>query len=365
MKKNACRLPALFLITAFLLVSCENDIDLFRKDQQKTYVVYGLLNSSGSLQQVKVRLTSVTDAPADELAADSSEFSAPPGLEVSVQEWYRQDYALFRFEPVDYDKQPGMFYHTRNTVYEARFHPDMDREYKLIISNPDSGDLVTSKIVPVPAPRLGSPTWPWIRYNFSDDKNPFNIRFREVPRVYVYLVKFTIRYLEVGFGNDSAIRESSYVFKPRYSDNPPAYDALRESLGTEHNRFMTRPYTYSIMSQVIPDRDSLLYRKLICFKVSVWGGDQNLRNYTELSDKFSDNRRYIFNNINNGIGVFGACGFSSCDGVLPDVEFMDSLPLHALTERLRFRSDLHRDGEFTIPSRPDDFITVIREIRNE
>jgi len=361
---------ALALALALLSGSCANDIDLFRQDQEKTYVVYGLLNSCDPLQQVKVRLTSISDAPLAELEADSTEFSAPEGLEIMVQEWDNQDYAIYNMEPVNYDKEPGLFFNTRNTIYESRFHPDLDMEYKLIISNPDSGELVTSKIVPVPAPALGSPTWPWIRYNFSNDADPFNIRFKEVPRVYVYLVRFTIRYLEVGFGNDSVIRENSYVFKPRYSNEPPRYETMRENTGKEHNRHMTRAYTYNVMRISIPDRDQVLYRQLICFKVSVWGGDQNLRNYVELGIKFTDNRRYLFSNINNGIGVFGACSYSACDGVLPDQAFLDSLPLHTRTADLKFRTALYKEithGEPLLLHQEEnqDFMDVIKEIGDE
>ncbi|MFH0761303.1 MAG: hypothetical protein V2A67_07345 [Bacteroidota bacterium] len=367
---SACRLLPVTLILVVLLVSCANDIDLFRQDQEKEYVVFGLLNSSDPLQQVKVRLTSISDAPLEELITDSSEFSAPENLQVMVQEWYNQDYAIYNLEPVDYEKEPGVFFNTRNTIYESRFNPDMDMEYKLIISNPDSGDLITSKIVPVPAPILGAPSWPWIHYSFSYDADPFNIRFKEVPRVYVYLIRFTIRYLEVGFGNDSVIRENSYVFKPRYSNDPPEYEATRENSGNEHNRSMTKIYTYNVMRISIPDRDQVLYRQLICFKVSVWGGDQNLRNYIELGTKFTDNRRYMFSNINNGIGVFGACSYSACDGVLPDQAFLDSLPLNTRTASLKFRTELYKERQSGMSFRPDnatdqDFIDIIKEIGNE
>jgi len=369
-KLSAYRLLPATLVLVVLLGSCANDIDLFRQDQEKTYVVYGLLNSCDPLQQVKVRLTSISDAPLEELVTDSSEFSAPEGLQVMVQEWSDQDYAIYSLEPVNYEKDPGLFFNTANTIYESRFNPDLDMEYKLIISNPDSGDLITSKIVPVPAPVLGAPSWPWIRYNFSNDADPFNIRFKEVPRVYIYLVRFTIRYLEVGFGNDSVIRENSYVFKPRYSNDPPEYESVRENTGTEHNRHMTKIYTYNVMRISIPDRDQVLYRQLICFKVSIWGGDQNLRNYVELGIKFTDNRRYMFSNINNGIGVFGACSYSACDGVLPDQAFLDSLPFHTRTASLKFRSNLYKEIKTGMPlpvnqAENEDFIDIIKEIGNE
>lgn len=366
----ACGLLPVALILILLSGSCANDIDLFRQDQEKTYVVYGLLNSCDPLQQVKIRLTSISDVPVEEMGSDSSEFSAPEGLTVIIQEWQNQDYAIFNLEPVNYAKEPGLFFNTRNTIYESTFHPDLDMEYKLIINNPDSGDLITSKIVPVPAPVLGAPSWPWIRYNFSNDADPFNIRYKEVPRVYIYLIRFTIRYLEVGFGNDSVIRENSYVFKPRYTNEPPVYESMRENTGNEHNRHMTKVYTYNVMRIAIPDRDQVLYRELICFKVSVWGGDQNLRNYIELGMKFTDNRRYMFSNINNGIGVFGACSYSACDGIMPDQAFLDSLPLNTRTASLKFRPTLYKEKVTEMPPsvnavQDQDFMDLIKEIGDE
>ena len=367
MKKRSVRIllmpPALFML--LLLNSCTNDIELFRKNQDKTYVVFGLLNSNDVNQQVKVRMTSVTDAPITDIVADSSEFSASPNLQVSIQEWQNNNCATFNLVPVFYSKEPGIFMNTRNNLYEVLITPSMDMDYKLLIINPENGDQVTSKIVPVAAPKLGAPTWQWIRYNFSLDADPFNVRFYEVPRAYVYIVRFTIRYIEVITSGDTVFRQNSYAFKPVFVDDPPQYSPTRENLGNEHNQHMNRNYTYGMFDQIIPDRPEVSFRQLICFELSVWAGDQNLRNYTEFGIKFNDNRKQLFTNINNGIGFFGACSHADCTGVLPDQDFLDSLPHYYRTSRLKFLNSLY---ETSLPSvhRPNDsFISIIREIRNE
>lgn len=338
------RLPTwlIFMMLAVVLSSCENDIRLFNPDQEKAYVVFGLLNSTDPLQQIKIRLTSVTDAAITGLPVDSSEFSAPPGLQVSVQEWFRDQYAVYPFVPVTFSKDPGLFENIRNDVFEASFYPNPDMAYKLIITNPENGDLITSKILPVPAPKLGAPNWPWIRYNFSLDGDPFNIRFREVPRAHVYLVQFVIRYIEVYTNGDTIYQEAAFMHHPRYSSDPPEYSPRHENLGNEHNQHMTKRFTYNVFDEKIPDREGVSYRQLICFEVDVWGGDQNLRNYTELGIRFTDNRKQVFTNVVNGIGFFGACSHAGCTGILPDRDFMDSLPLYPRTSRLKFRSELFR-----------------------
>ena len=254
---------------------------------------------------------------------------------------------------------------TRNELYEARITPFMDMDYKLIITNPGNGEVVESKIVPVPAPKLGSPNWSWVRYNFSLENDPFNIRFNEVPRVYVYLVRFTIRYIEVYVGGDTLVQSGSHVFRPRYVDDPPEYSAVRENFGNQHNQHMNKRYTYNVFDLVIPDRTDVSYRQLICFEISVWGGDQNLRNYTEYGIKFKDNRKQFFTNINNGIGFFGACSHTDCTGVLPDQDFMDSLPLYSRTSHLRFRTGLYRPANIPVIHSSDDFLSLIPEIRYE
>ncbi|HBB91319.1 MAG TPA: hypothetical protein DC042_06290 [Bacteroidales bacterium] len=360
MKVN--QLIIIALPSLFLLSSCGNDIDLFREGQEKTYVVFGLLNSSSTLQQVKVRLTSITDASVTDISLDSSEFSAPENLQVSIQEWHQNYYATYPLEPVRYSKEPGVFLNTRNDVFETRITPYPDMEYKLIITNPDNGDLVTSKIVPVPEPELGAPTWSWIRYNFSDTVNPFNIRFKEVPRVYVYLIRFTIHYIEVYANGDTLRKQASHVFRPRYVDKPPVYNPIRENFGNEYNRSMNKRYTYNVFETVIPDFSLVSFRQLICFEVSVWGGDQNLRSYTEFGAKFNDNRKNFLNNVNNGIGFFAACSNKGCMGILPDQEFMDSLSIYPRTAFLKFRKDLFiTDRSLETPSNVP-FSTLIREV---
>lgn len=355
----------IILLPLFLLLlqACDSNIDLFRENQEKKYVVFGLLNSTDALQQVKIRMTSVTDTVITSIIADSMEFSATPNLKVTIQEWYNNFYATYPLAAVRYPKEPGIFINTSNDLYEARFTPFINMDYKLIITNPENGDIIESKIVPVPAPKLGAPTWPWIRYNFSNEADPFNIRFTEVPRINVYLVRFTINYIEVYTGGDTLMQNASWVFPPNFVDDPPEYSPTRENIGNEHNHHMTKAYTYRVFDQLIPDRSGLSYRQLICFDVAVWGGDQNLRNYTEFGIKFNDNRKQVFTNINNGIGFFGACSHSDCTGVLPDQDFMDSLPLYPKTSRLKFLTGLYRTEPIPAVRPADHFLTLIPEIR--
>lgn len=353
------------LLPLLLLSSCDSGIELFYADQSKTYVVFGLLNSTDTIQQVKIRMTSVTDAPISEISNDSTEFSVTPALQVSIQEWHNNFYATYPFDRVPYIKEPGIFLNTRNDVYEARFTPFMDMDYKLIINNPDNGDLIESKILPVPAPKLGAPTWPWVRYNFSNEADPFNIRFYEVPRVYIYLISFSINYIEVNAGGDTLNLHASWVYPPRYTDDPPDYNPKLETIGGELNQHITGRHTYSLFQQLIPVDSTVVFRQLICFDISVWGGDRNLRNYTEFGLRFDDNRKQLFTNINNGIGFFGACSHSDCTGILPDQDFMDSLPLNPRTAGLKFRTSLYRTGHALSVRNHDSFLSLIREIKNE
>ncbi len=363
MKIRIIILTSLLLI--ILLPACNNDIALFNNNQQKSYVIFGLLNSTDSLQQVKIRMTSVTDAPISDLSNDSTEFSANPNLIVTIQEWQKDYCAIFPMKRTLYSKEPGLFFNTRNDIYQALITPDTDMDYKLMITNPDNGDLITSKIVPVQPPKLGSPTWPWVRYNFSNEADPFNIRFNEVPRAHVYLVQFTIHFIEVYENGDTIQQHSSFVHQPRYVDNPPEYSPVHLNLGSEINQHMSKKFTYNVFDEVIPDRSGLKYRQLICFEIAVWGGDQNLRNYLEFGIKFSDNRKQVFTNIVNGIGFFGACSHVGCTGILPDQDFMDSLPLFPRTSRLKFRTDLYKTGPQTKAISHDDFLSLIPEISNE
>ncbi len=354
-----------FLPLLLLFQACNSDIDLFRENQEKQYVVFGLLNSTDPLQQVKIRMTSVTDASIVDVSTDSTEFSANPNLQVTIQEWQKDFYAAYPLKPVEYSKEPGIFFSTRNDLYETWFIPYTNLTYKLLITNPDNGDVIQSKIVPVSKPKLGAPTWPWIRYNFSLEGDPFNIRFYEVPRVYVYLIRFTISYIDVSVTGDTLPQKAHWVFQPLYVDDPPDYDPERLNLGDEHNQHMTKRLAYRAFDELIPDRTDLNYRQLICFEVSVWAGDQNLRNYTEFGIKFNDNRKQVFTNINNGIGFFGACSHVDCTGILPDQDFMDSLPLHSKTSRLKFRTNLYRPPEMLQTQANNDFLSLIREIRHE
>ncbi len=351
-----------FLMITLLVQGCQNDIDLFNPDQQRTYVVFGLLNSTDPLQQVKIRMTSVTDAPISELMADTAEFSAPPGLDVSIQEWQNDYYAVFPLQKVTYPKDPGIFFNARNDVYQAMISPYPDMFYKLMIVNPADGTLITSKIYPVQAPKLGAPTWPWIRYNFSNEGDPFRIRFNEVPRANVYLIQFAIRYIEVNLAGDTVQLVKTYVHKPRFVDDPPEYSPKHLNLGNEHTQPMTMKGTYNIFNQIIPDNPEVVWRQLICFEIAVWAGDQNLRNYTELELKFTDNRKQGFTNIINGIGFFGACSHSDCTGILPDKEFMDSLPLYSRTSHLKFRTDLYKQGTQPAPANKNDFFSLIPHV---
>ena len=363
MNKLVYRLCTFFLSGMLLLAGCSNEIDMIEEGSVPVFVVFGVLNTTDSLQQVKVRTSSVAREGTDNLFSDSSQFLPNPGIKVLVRESWEGQIEDHEFRAVEYPKLNGSFFTTGNPIHEAFFSLRTNRTYRLEVNEPDGAPMVASEIQPVAQARLGAPNWPYIGYSFSDEMSPFNIRLKTVARAYMYLIAFRVHYLEVDHAGDSVMQVAGFLFEPRYYDNPPEYSPHRETFGFDLNKQMPFQYTLNILRRIIPVDPAVDFRQLRYFEVSVWAGDRHLKNFIQMNERFDDDRSLYFNNIQNGVGVFGSCSHVECPGIYPDPILMDSLVNSKLLQPLGFRPGFFR--RFAQPSGAAEPLTLTKILSYE
>lgn len=316
---------AVFWLLLLLLYSCSNEIDLFTVDYEKSYVVFGFINCTDGDHQVKIRKTSVHAADNSTIYQDEEEFLPPSRLTASIIESSGNGVTGYDLHEVLYGKNPGPFFLTGNVVHEVSFATDPDRLYTLKIVDPEMDVAITAETSAIPDPKLVTPSWPFIRYGFSSEADPFTMRVKSVPRIYIYLFSFRVHYLEVMKSGDSILQLAHHDFPPRYVDKPPVYNPKRATFGHDVGISVSLTYTLNLLREMIPDIEDLDHRQLQYFEVTVWGGDRYVKDFYLLNERFSDNRKFQFGNVDNGIGYFGAVSHTGCIGIYPDHEFMDSL----------------------------------------
>jgi hypothetical protein len=149
MKYTLNLLYLIFLLP--FLYSCSNKLDVNAEWKDIT-VVYGLINQNDSIHYVKITKAFLGEGDALSFAqiADSSNY--PDKLDVKIEEWRftsSTDSSLHHTYQLDTtyitNKDSGVFYYPTQLVYYFKAQLDTVYTYKLIITNKNSGKLVTAQ----------------------------------------------------------------------------------------------------------------------------------------------------------------------------------------------------------------------------
>ncbi|MCK5820958.1 MAG: hypothetical protein KAH17_03685, partial [Bacteroidales bacterium] len=182
-------------LVILVLHSCANDIKLFPDDVPSMYMIYGILDSNDSVQQIKVRKTFGGSDTQNNLAGNSDLFLPAEDISVVVVTGAGDDSVIYEFRSKEYDKDVGFFASDHNPVHEAEFIPIQDHYYKLILDDPDLSEPITATLKAIGPPLITYPFTGDAYYRFADIYNPFYFQFTATGQV--HLQQFFINYLEI------------------------------------------------------------------------------------------------------------------------------------------------------------------------
>ncbi len=330
----------MIVLIVSLLSSCANEIDLFPDDVPSRYMVYGILDADDSIQQIKVRKTFAGEDAQIQLAENSDLFLPDPSIEIFVEEQNSDGENRIDFSVVNYPKDIGYFANDRNPVHQANFTPVKGNYYKLTILDPELDMPVTAVLKAIPTPLIAYPFVGNALYNFADTVNPFFFKFSATGEV--HLQQFYVNFIEIDDSGDTTYHHNRFDLRPRYKDSTYRVNY--------YTRSMSLGYIFNIIRSKVVEKPEVTKRLLHSFDYKVWAGDQVMSNYLQFAEKFPDNRKMYFSNIENGFGFFAASSHAEIQNIYPTQPFYDTLILDPVTRDLkflkyRFQGEFVREGE--------------------
>jgi hypothetical protein len=290
------------------MIACESEIDLYPDETINEVVIYGILDCSTSGQLIKIgRLGS--PKVSDDNVFESLIRIDPDTVQVSVQAWSGELYGTYSLTPVDSSGEASSM-----ASFTGSFEPYEFMEYKLLVNGRNSGIIASGKTLPLSDPKILRPGMSGMPVSMGDSMDYFEFKYSTVPRAMIYKLQMTIQYAEISENGDTLFCEKEYGFSPVYVDDPPEYIDSRINYGKEVTRAFAPSYLLNVFNRIVEiDRD-VSFRVLYRIGFTVWAGDAVLRNYLQMAEKYDDNRKQFFSNINGGYGLFACSSHSVVEG---------------------------------------------------
>ncbi|HTX89219.1 MAG TPA: hypothetical protein VMC08_09540 [Bacteroidales bacterium] len=304
-----CLKPAvLFLMFLPLLYACNKDLNV-NADWQEITVVYGLLNQSDSVHDIKITKAFLGPGNALDFAkiADSSNFPDP--LDVTMEEWSGSTLVkTFTFDTVTiHDKEAGdsIFYFPDQLVYRTVGNMGVGDTYKLFIRNPRTGSEVTSQTTLIHPFAIDKPQ-SYTKVTYEPGKNTV-VEWDPAVNGRRYQLEIRFHYLEFPVGDTTAAnKKDKYVNWLVFSDVESA--TLNPPPGASTMKYnIPGDAFYVVLGGNIPvDPNVSRTARDVEYIFSVASDDLNT--YMEVTEPSNTivQERPTFTNITNGIGLFAS-----------------------------------------------------------
>jgi hypothetical protein len=298
--------------------------------------VLGCLDGTGPLQQVKVRRLISGNLDAHLMINDPAYYLPDKSLEVFLENARGEK---VRLDPVLYPPQSGGdFAQDSNRIYETTvFQTTPGLRVWLEIDDPANGKTITSAINTVGQAAFGYPAKGSLKgkFRFTDSQRPFHIEYSQAP---ASIWTVSVKYVDYLLNGGSVCRKVTY--------NGPAWYGPHSDLHISQS--FPLEYLWKIFNLSVPDDPDIDYRKFYRFDFTVWNGDSTLSNYMDVADRFTDNRKQYFCNIEGGMGLFFSVSHDRIRDIWPNDPFCAVLANADTLKHLKF-SPYPYEGPYTDP----------------
>ncbi len=244
MKRIRFLLPVLLLI----VFSCSTDFDINGEWKDIT-IVYGLLDQSEDTAFIKINKAFLGEGDAMFMAQiqDSNEYQYK--LEVRIDEYdtLNNFHRSFNLDTITvHDKKPGDFYYPTQTLYYAlidTLYPD--KEYRLFIRNPKTGNTFSGKTMLVRQARFEKPKPSLKTIDFTESgTSPMEWTSTYKGRIYQPMIRFHYKEVSASAPTDTIYQVVEWPF-PAYKSK---YLNGNEDMGTTYSN----PFFYDLLRSKIP-----------------------------------------------------------------------------------------------------------------
>jgi hypothetical protein len=326
------------LSLAFLLgatISCNNEIELYPTNAPEMLFVLGCLDGTGTLHQVKIRKLISGNKDASQMINDPTYYLPDTSLRVYLEE---PSGAQLQMNRVMHPPQTaGVFAQDSNLFYELTgYNPSPDRTYLLRIESQDTTKEITAHLRSLKPVNFDYPTQEsalHVKYNLTDPKRPFQVIYSLQA---ASILTISLKYVDVLVNGDTICRKANHILPPAFIPKPAGGNQF--PLG----------YLWQIFDRSIKDEPGVDLRLFYSFDFTVWTGDSAIANYLYFNEKFSDNRKQNYSNIDGGMGLFFATSHAQLKNVRPYERFLSMLAINDTTAHLKF-SGFAYSGVYTDP----------------
>ncbi len=320
------------LLCAIILIqtSCSTDVDLIAP-YKEIPVVYGLLNTADSIQYIRINRAFLGEGNAYVMAQSPDSFNYPDILDVKIERIkgssVLQSINLSR-DTVTLD--PGIFATQNNIVYVTS-HDSIyqDSEYKLTITNKQTGAVITSQTPVVDKITVDYPP-SFGTINFGDYSFPFTAKWYPATdgRIYDLTIRFYYNEWPALDPTQNTLKFADWHFAEVESTNPTT--PLTIAINCED-------FYRFVKSNV--DEDNTLRRAFNKLDFVFTVGADVLYTYSLVNQPPSGIAQSIpdYTNINGGIGVFSSRFTQTIAGKQLDTQSSDSLKHGIYTGNLGFQ----------------------------
>lgn len=320
----------IFLLTGLLAFfsSCETDF-VTTADYQDITVIYGLIDSRDSVQNIKINRAFLTEKNVMTYAAerDSNEYLYK--LDVTIEEWTPSGDKVNTYildTTTVYDKEPGEFYYPEQTIYRwpkpnqpheikyiveglndtvgiEVFWLNEDNHYKLNITNPENGNEITAETPIVKDFRIVKPGFAQTIRFVTEPINPREFEWEKADNGAEYEFELRFNYGEWRWSTNDTVYK--YILL--------AASNVGGSAGNTLSYFYWDDQFYVTCGSLIPysnqsEEDDVRERYTSFVDIVVSVAEDNYALYREVNAPSTSivQERPNYTNVENGIGIFSS-----------------------------------------------------------
>lgn len=334
----------LLITTSFLsLTGCDNTIDVDAEFNERTFV-FGLLNQGSDTHYIRIQKSFLQPGvnPYNLTEDYTNTYYGENEISVFVEEWFGNTMTRnWKLEYVSGDslnllKDEGLFAESPNILYRFSAQLDYTANYRLIIQNHKTTEIVTAETALVQPFEVLFPTSSIPGFNFTDTTRIYYI-FRYAVNANIYDLKMHIRYTEENLSNGTIENKTLdwKMFSNVLGDNTYGSGIIAYPLPA--NAFL-----YFMQSAL--ESNTQVLRTFQNFDLIFYaGGEAMYLNYLYLLANTGITEQYAntqYTNVTNGFGIFSSVFTVSLNDLIVTAKTIDSLACSTVTGHLQFSSDI-------------------------
>lgn len=301
-KLSKYRRYLLLLFLPLFFVSCETDFELNAEWKDYT-IVYGILNQNDDTHYIRIQKAYLGEGNVLHMALEPDSNLYPGNLSVKIEEWIPNQPnqpTVFNLDTISIDdKEPGIFFSPNQQLYYFNANLNQNANYKLIITNNNTGKVISSETGLVGDFGISRPVANTL-INFDIPTNPTRtFAWKRAKNAGRYQMIMRFNYLE----HNTTTNDSTQ----KHLDWNSEIITAGSGSGDIELRFNNETFFTLVQTRILPVGIEVI-RYPVNIELIFLVAATELSTYIEVNEPSSSliQEKPEYTNIENGLGVFSA-----------------------------------------------------------